>query len=274
MTEIHARKVLMKAVQLGGELVLKGFRKKTTAKRKDNASNVVSAVDLAAERGILKLIRENFPEDTVIAEESGCVRGSSEYTWVVDPLDGTSNFLSKLPWFGVQIAVLRNSLPVMAAMYLPVANVLYFAERGQGAYRNGKRIHIAAGGKLDDVLCAFGFDSSTDENERCWKCEQLARVSCGVRNLRATNSLVDFCFTLDGHFGAFVNLDTRIWDIAPIALILAEAGGKITDLKGRAISFQLGAGACECNYQVAGGGKTIHGKLMKLLKDKSSYSNE
>ena len=274
MTESHIRKVLIRAVQIGGKLVLKGFPKEVAVKRKHNLSNIVSAIDVAAEQCIVNLIRANFPRHTIIAEESGCVRGRSEYTWVVDPLDGTSNFISHLPWFGVQIGVLRNSLPVMAAIYLPMENILYFAERGQGTYRNSKRVNIASGKELDDVLCAFGFDGSSDEDEHWWKCEQLARVSRGVRNLRATNSLVDFCFTLDGHFGAFINLDTRIWDIVPISLMLPEAGGKLTDLRGRKIDFQLGASVCERNYRVVGAGKIIHAKLIKLLQDTNSCSNE
>src|SRR5436190_16171994 len=115
------KKLLLELVREGGGILMKHFGRIRQVRQKENPSSVVCEADVAAEQHSIERIRHEFPDDGIIAEESGFVAGSSEFTWVIDPLDGTSNFVAGLPWFGVQIGVLRGSRPVVAAMYLPVA---------------------------------------------------------------------------------------------------------------------------------------------------------
>jgi myo-inositol-1(or 4)-monophosphatase len=256
---------LLECVQMGGEVLRGYFGKLVRPRQKEAPSSIVCDADLDSERRILRNIRARFPGHNTIAEESGRVWRGSEYTWVIDPLDGTSNFVAGIPWFGVQIALLRGPKPVMGAMYLPLEDRLYFAEAGKGAYRNGKRVRVTAEPELHRVLCAFGFDPAP---ERRWRrsVELLFRVSAAVRNTRTTNSLVDFCYTVDGRFGGCINLKTKIWDIAPVALILPEAGGRFTYLDGSPIVFELGAAGIERNYPVLGGSARLHAKLAALTR--------
>jgi myo-inositol-1(or 4)-monophosphatase len=257
---------LLQCVKAGGEIVRGYFGRVIHPRQKEAACSVVCDADLASERCILRIIQSQFPGDNIIAEESGRMWRDSEYTWVIDPLDGTSNFVAGIPWFGVQVALLRGAEPVLGAMYLPVEDTLYFAQVGKGACRNGKPVRVTAETDLQKVLCAFGFDPPPRRRVR-HGIELLFRVAGAVRNTRATNSLVDFCYTIDGRFGACVNLKTMIWDIAPVALLLPEAGGKFTYLDGSPIVFTLDEDAVNRQYAILGASAHLHTKLARLASD-------
>jgi len=256
---------LLQCVRIGGEVLRGYFGKLVHPRQKEAASSIVCDADLDSEKRILRHIQARFPGHNTIAEESGRVWRGSEYTWVIDPLDGTSNFVSGIPWFGVQIALLRGLEPILGAMYLPLEDTLYFAEAGHGAYRNGKKVRVTAEPDLPRVLCAFGFDPAPVRRSRR-NVELLFRVAAAVRNTRTTNSLVDFCYTVDGRLGGCINLKTRIWDIAPVALILPEAGGKFTYLDGSRIVFDLDAQGINRNYMILGGSARLHAKLAALTR--------
>jgi myo-inositol-1(or 4)-monophosphatase len=233
-------------------------------RRKENASSVVCEADLASEALVIDAIRAAFPSDGIIAEESGHHSGCSGRTWVIDPLDGTSNFVAGIPWFGVQVGLLKGTKPVMAAIYLPTEKKLYFAEKGRGLTRNGKRLRMRRQGRLDEKLCAFGFDAWMGAREGRRVMRMLQRIASGARNIRATNSLIDFLYTLEGHFGGAVNLNTRIWDIVPFAVMLPEAGGKLTDTEGKPIVFD--PTDPERRYGVLGASHAIHRQILGLIR--------
>jgi len=256
---------LLECVRIGGEVLRGYFGKLVHPRQKEAASSVVCDADLDSEKRILRHIQARFPDHNTIAEESGRVWRGSEYTWVIDPLDGTSNFVSGLPWFGVQIALLRGTEPILGAMYLPLEDTLYFAQAGHGAYRNGKQVRVTAEPDLQRVLCAFAFDPEPIRRSRR-SVELLFRVAAAVRNTRGTNSLVDFCYTVDGRFGGCINLKTKLWDIAPVALILPEAGGKFTCLGGSRIVFELEEPGVARDYLILGGSIGLHAKLAALTR--------
>jgi myo-inositol-1(or 4)-monophosphatase len=251
-----------------GKILLRYFGRVTNPREKEHQSSVVCDADLASEEYLLKRIAAWFPGHNVISEEAGRSWRAGEYTWVIDPLDGTSNFVAGLPWFGVQLGVLHGSKPVLAVMYLPVEGLLYLARSGQGARRNGKRIQVTPELDLKKVLCAFGFDPAPAKRDRK-RIGLLFAVSRAVRNTRATNSLVDFCCTADGRLGGCINLKTKIWDIVPISVILPEAGGLFTDLKGQEIVFQLDSSAPEREYAVLGASRHLHSKLAALTRGRA-----
>lgn len=246
-----------------GDILLHYFGKIKKVRQKEHPSSVVCEADVAAENYVIKHLRAWFPDDGIVAEESGVIRGTSDQTWVIDPLDGTSNFVAGIPWFGVQIGVLRRTTPIASAIYLPVERTLYLSAVGKGTTRNGRKLMVSRERKLRNVLCAFGFDPSADAQGSRRNAELLRRVSTGVRNIRATNSLVDFCYTLEGRFGGCINLNTKIWDIVPVSLMLPEAGGKFTDLQGKRIGFLLDRPAH--SYQVLGASSILHARLLERL---------
>jgi myo-inositol-1(or 4)-monophosphatase len=263
MSAPRFKKDLTEMVCAAGEILLGYFGRVTNVRQKESPSSVVSDADLAAEAHIVRHIRRRFPDDSIIAEESGYTQGSSAYTWVIDPLDGTSNFVAAIPWFGVMVGVLRAGLPVAAAIYVPTERALYYAEKGAVVSRNGHPIHLTSETKLSNVLCAFGFDPGANPRRTRSNLELLRRVSAGVRNTRATNSLIDFCYTLEGRLGGCINLNCKIWDIVPVALMLPEAGGKITDLKGNPLRFVLND--LSHSYGMVGASRVLHRQLLALL---------
>lgn len=230
---------------------------------KENATSVVTEADFAAERLAVERIQRRFPGHGIIAEESGVRDGSGEYVWVIDPLDGTSNFVAGLPWFGFQMGLLERGRVVASVMHLPVDGVTYWAELGGGAFRDGQRLKLTEETRLSHVLCAFGLDPSQGPEDLARDAALLCRVGSAVRNLRMTNSLVDFCLTLEGHLGGFVNLSPKIWDIVPICLLMPEAGGVISDLAGGPLHFEVGAMAAHRAYPLVGGTVALHPQLVE-----------
>jgi myo-inositol-1(or 4)-monophosphatase len=260
------RETALELVREAGAILLKYFGKIRNIRQKDHPSSVVCEADLASEAHITRKIRARFPQDSIIAEESGYSPGSSEFTWVIDPLDGTSNYVAGIPWFGAQLGVLKGSRPVFGAMFLPIEDALYYAEAGKGTYRNRQRLSLGNQADPKQVLCAFGFDATASRAQALRNAKLLTRVASDVRNTRATNSLVDFCYTLDGRFGGCINLNCKIWDIVPISLMLPEAGGVFSDLEGRPIDFKLDEKSVKRSYKVLGAPKALHPKILALCR--------
>jgi myo-inositol-1(or 4)-monophosphatase len=200
-----------------------------------------------------------------LGEETGFQNRNSEFTWVIDPLDGTSNFGAGLPWFGVIICVLKNSIPVVAGCFLPVQNEIYFAEKGKGASRNGERITVSTEKELKNILAAYSLDFSDEPGKTERETKVIGNLVQNIRNLRGTNCLIDFCYTADGKLGACINQTTKIWDIAGPGLIIEEAGGKVTDIQGNPFSFSLTENNYNRNFTIACANKTIHPELIKIL---------
>ena len=248
-----------------GRLLLQHFGKVQNVRVKESQSSVVTDADLASEQHILSIIRRRFPDHNIVAEETGFQDRGSAYTWVVDPLDGTSNFAAGLPWFGVMVSVLEQGTPVLGAMYLPVEDRLYLAERGQGATRNDQRVRVTAETRWPHLLCAYGLDASPEAERVRQQGLLLGGLTQLARNIRATNSLIDFAYTIDGRLGAVVNLNTKIWDIAAPALLLPEAGGQLTDLRGQPITFALEAACCERSYAVVGGNPSLCRQVLERV---------
>ena len=251
--------------QAAGQILLGYFGKVLRPRLKESASSVVCDADLASEKYLIDQIRKRFPDHNIISEECGAIWCAGRYTWILDPLDGTSNFVAGIPWFGVQMGVLDGAKPVMAAMFLPTERRLYFGQEGEGAFRNGERVSVTREPKLEKVLCAFGFDPAPARRDR-ERIELLFRVSRAVRNTRTTNSLIDFCYTIDGRLGGCINLKTKIWDIVPVSLILPEAGGTFTNLNGEPIPFVLDDRAIDREFAVLAGSKALHRKLLGLIR--------
>ena len=132
----------LKSTLLGaGEILRNGFGTALTIETKQDQSNVVTESDFKSEEYIRNAIRTTYPQHNILGEEHGYEDHGSEYTWIIDPLDGTSNFAAAIPWFGVLIALLKDNQPVLAGAYLPMTDEVYLAEKGKGATKNGKPIH-------------------------------------------------------------------------------------------------------------------------------------
>jgi myo-inositol-1(or 4)-monophosphatase len=250
-----------------GRCLMAHFEAPITARSKADPSNVVTAADVESERLIVAGLREQFPDHSIIAEESGVDLRGSELTWVIDPLDGTSNFAAGIPWFGVLIAQLERGEPRLAVLHLPASDDLYIAERGRGALRNGRPISVARDVALREVLWAYGIDGGGSDATQRARLAMLRSLIAAVRNVRTTNSLLDAAFTADGRLGGMLNVSTRLWDIAAPSLLVREAGGSYTSVDGTPLRFDLSPEACEREYAVLAGAPALHAEVVALVRD-------
>ncbi len=256
------KEVLMNAIRSAGHIQRDNFQKTVNFTTKESISSIVTDVDLQCDRTIIDIISEAFPHHNILTEEHGFRNSKSEYTWVVDPLDGTSNFAAGIPWFGVLIALFRKNTPMMGGAYLPIADRLYFAEEGKGAFVNGEKLIIPAV-NLNNSLVAFGIDYTDDAEYLQFGLKCFGWLIKNTRNVRSTNSLVDWTLLAEGKLGATVNLFTKIWDIAAPWIIIKEAGGELTHLIETELHFDLSENGLKTNYPVKAGKAELVERLFK-----------
>ncbi len=259
------KETLISALRISGKTLLEYFNKPGEIKHKESQSSIVTEADFASDLVITKIIREKFPEHNMISEETGFEDRNSEYTWVIDPLDGTSNFASGIPWFGVLISVFRNNVPVMGGAYLPVSDLLYFAEKGKGALKNDVPLNMVMNKELKNSLIAFSVDYTDDEAFLNKAIKIYKYIIKGSRNIRSTNSVVDFIYVAEGKIGGCINLYTKVWDICGLGLIIKEAGGIMKDIYGNDIHFSITKDIMVTNFPVVAGSREIVEALKKAL---------
>jgi myo-inositol-1(or 4)-monophosphatase len=257
------KETLIMALESAGAELLKHFGKNLDFKVKESQSSIVTKADLKSDSLIVSLIRNRFPSHNIISEESGYSNMKSRYTWVIDPLDGTSNFASAIPWFGVLIALFDGNEPVIGGAYLPVPDLMYIAEKGKGAFLNGKPFSMTKNQGLRNSLFAFNVDFTDNEQVLNDSIAIYRNLVKAARNIRCTNSLVDFLYVAEGRFGGVINLFTRIWDISALRLIIEEAGGKLMYANGEEIIFRFHETISEENYAVMAGSIKIISELRK-----------
>lgn len=258
-------KTIRKAFQEAGKILMNNFGKISDYEVKESQSSIVTKADVESEKRIIEIILENFPGHNTLGEETGFQNRNSDFTWIIDPLDGTSNFAAGLPWFGVIICVLKNSIPVMSGCFMPVQNEIYFAEKGKGATCNRKKITVSTETNLKNILAAYSLDFSDEAGKTERETKVIGNLVKNIRNLRGTNCLIDFCYTADGKLGACINQTTKIWDIAGPGLIIEEAGGMVTDISGNQFDFSLNETNYNRNFTIVCSNKMLHNELIKLM---------
>jgi myo-inositol-1(or 4)-monophosphatase len=260
------KSLLISALKVSGKTLLEYFNSPIETQQKESQSSIVTEADIGSEKIIITLIKEGFPAHNIISEESGFTNNNSEYTWIIDPLDGTSNFASGIPWFGVLISLLKNNTPIMGGAYLPVQDFLYFAEVGKGVFRNGEPLPLLKNKPLKDSLFAFCVDYTEDTEFLNRGMEIYKYIVKSSRNIRSTNSLIDFIYVAEGKFGGVLNLYTKVWDISGLGLIISEAGGTMKRIDGNDIQYSVCKDLIEENFPVIAGSVQIVESLKKVMR--------
>ncbi len=223
------------------------------------ANDFVTEVDHACEAAIIDLILESFPEHAILAEESGRSRGNkkSDYLWIIDPLDGTTNFIHGLPIYSVSIALQFRGRIEQAVVYDPARNDLFVASKGRGAFVNDRRLRVSKRTRLEQALIGTGFPFRRGDNlERYLKMLGEVMQQCaGVR--RPGSAALDLCYVAAGWYDGFFETGLSPWDVAAGSLIVTEAGGLIGNFTGEADFLN--------QREVIAGSPKIYGQLVKLL---------
>ena len=197
--------------------------------------DLVTEADRASEKLVVERLRSHFPTHNIVAEEGGRHDSPSEYRWFVDPLDGTTNFAHSFPVFNVTLGLERAGELVAGVVYDPLRQEMFTAERGAGAYLNNRRVHVSATKYITDSLASTGFPSrKRHHNINIHFYYQLAMASHGVR--RTGSAAIDLAYVACGRLDFFWEFGLKPWDMAAGSLLVQEAGGRVSDMRGESHS--------------------------------------
>ena len=248
---------LLKAAEPAGQLLKQYFNSSFIGSNKEGINNLVTEIDHKSEEVIFSIIRQDFPDHHILSEESGDLIQDSSYKWIIDPIDGTVNYANGIPICCVSIGVEKDGKMILGAVYNPFMNEMYVAERGAGATLNNQRIKVSDQDALIKSCLVTGFPYTYLDmpNGPLQVFEKFIRKGIPVRRLGS--AAIDLCWVAAGRFDGFYEHKLSAWDSAAGFIIVEEAGGKVTDLKGAYYNpYQPGL--------IASNGK-IHDALLKVV---------
>lgn len=250
----------VEAARAGGEVLRRSFRSADLEVRAKGRHDFVTQADHESEQTILEILRRSFPEHSVLAEESGFQAGSGqEYSWLVDPLDGTSNFLQGLPVFCVSIGCRLGNEMVVGVVYDPLGENLFTAARGEGAFWNGRPMRVSSRSELDGAFLATGYPFKAQEALDLYL-RVFRSVFLQARGIRRCGAAaLDLAYTAAGVYDGFFEFRLSPWDFAAGSLMVREAGGLVTDLDGGGSYFAGG--------NLIAGPLPVHTELLTLVRE-------
>ncbi len=253
--------IAVKAARRAGSIITRAAMnlERLTITRKAH-SDFVSEVDRAAEEAIIKILLDAYPDHSILAEESGKSgqAGKSEYQWIIDPLDGTTNFLHGFPKYCVSIALLHRGVLSQAVIYDPVSDELFTASRGGGAFLNDHRIRVSKRIQLGESLIGTGFPFRDFTHMEAYLAmfKDLIPKAAGIR--RPGSAALDLAYVAAGRYDGFWEAGLAPWDIAAGCLLILEAGGMVSDLEGNGQYLKSG--------QVVAGNPKIFAQLLQIFR--------
>ena len=242
-----------------GELIRSKFNTNFSFEYKSNESDLVTEVDKASEKIIIDFISKKYPSHGIITEEGGTSISRSEYNWVIDPIDGTTNFAHGLPIFAVSIGVQKNGETIAGAVYDIMQDIIYSAEMNNGAYEDDKKIKVNDNANLRHAVLVTGFPYDIAENPEnaLGKFAAFTKAARGIRRLGS--AAIDFCYVAKGVFDGFWEVHLKPWDICAGKLIVEEAGGLVTDFEGNMINI--------LSRRVLASNGKLHDSMIKILNE-------
>jgi len=255
----EAREVAAHAAQEAGSLLLKHASGQLKLGYKQGRGNLVTDVDVLAEKCVIAILREEYPDFNIVSEESPAILHDSQFTWIIDPLDGTNNYVHGVPFFCVAIALLREDDLVLGLTYDPVRRELFSAERGRGASLGELPIHVAGRTLLRESFlgCDLGYDGEKGQAIL----NNLSVHFPGMGGLRLMGSAaLGLTYVACGRLDGYVHPHLYPWDIAAGVVLVEEAGGKITDWENRP--------ATEDTKEVVASNEALHGDFLKMVQER------
>ena len=226
--------IAVKAARRAGAIINRASQDiGTLTVKSKNYNDFVSEVDVAAERAIIDTLKDAYPQHGFLGEESGPSEHQSDFIWIIDPLDGTTNFLHNFPQYCVSIALQHKGEITQAVIYEPNRNDLYTATKGRGAFLNDKRIRVSKCDKLKESLIGTGFPFRDFKHLDTYLAmfKSMLQKTSGIR--RPGSAALDLAYVANGSLDAFWEIGLSPWDIAAGALLVQEAGGIISNLNGK-----------------------------------------
>ena len=258
---MHELEIANTAARAGADILL-GYWEQLGKEDADikSRNDWVSKADRESETAITSILAKTFPNDSILGEEGGLRKrdGTSGRTWIIDPLDGTSNYLQHFPVWSISIALRHDDEMIAGLIYEPLRDIFFTTERGAGAFRNGSRMQVSTQPQLEGSFLATGFPFRAQEyvSTYCAIFQDVLRVAKGVR--RAGSAALDLAYTAAGIFDGFFELHLAPWDVAAGALMVTEAGGTVSDFSGGQRWFERG--------NIVGAPPGVHPGLLELFR--------
>ena len=250
--------IAVKAARRAGNLIHRAADNldHLTVTKKSHA-DYVSEVDRAAEQAIIKTLLDAYPDHAILAEESGA-QGYSDYVWIIDPLDGTTNFLHGYQQYAVSIALQHKGVLTQAVIYDPTKNDLFTASRGRGAYLNDRRLRVSKRKELEDCLIGTGFPYTRFAHIDAYLAilRDMMEKTAGLR--RPGSAALDLAYTAAGRYDGFFETGLKPWDIAAGCLLITEAGGLVGDFQGNDGFLQSG--------NLCAGNPKVFAQMLNVIK--------
>ncbi|MCE1240675.1 MAG: inositol monophosphatase [Azonexaceae bacterium] len=258
-----ALNIAIKAARRAGQIINRASNDLDSIKVASKQPNdFVTEVDKAAEAAIIETLQEAYPNYGILAEESGTAAGkaNAEYQWIIDPLDGTTNFIHGLPQYAVSIALARKGIVEQAVVFDPNRNELYTASKGGGAFLNERRIRVSRRTRLGEALIGTGFPYREFDKIELYLSifRELAEKTAGQRRPGAAS--LDLAYVASGRYDGFWEFGLAPWDMAAGTLLISEAGGLVSDLRGEANYLETG--------NLIAGTPKVFAPLLKLIEEK------
>ena len=254
-------KVAMKAAEQAGPIFKKYFGRAQNIKSKNgDFRDLVTDTDKQIENSIRKLILKNFPSHKIIGEEYGSQNlEKNDFVWIIDPIDGTTNYIQGLPICCISIGLWQNNTPLVAVVYNPTLNEIFTAVKGKGAFLNGKKISVSKKSTLNLAFGGFGWGRNIHKAQVNFP--RLLPLLHKVRTLGSAT--LEMCFIAMGVFDFHIQSEISLWDFAASTLIIEEAGGTVTELNGKKLNMQ--------SRSFLASNRKLHPKLLSKLKKTIIY---
>lgn len=250
------KELAIQAAREAGRCALEHIEKIGKISYKDSVKNLVTDIDKKCEGIIIDKIRKYFPEHSILAEESGETNNTGKFKWIIDPIDGTTNYAHGFPFFCTSIGIMQSDSLKIGVVYDPSRDELFAAEEGKGAFLNKKPIKVSQKTKVQDSLIATGFAYDINvKRDNIPYFEKLLEEAQAIR--RAGSAAIDLCYVACGRFDGFWEMGLNSWDTAAGVLIVQEANGRVTAMDGR--SFDI------FQKNILATNSFIHDEMIKLL---------
>ena len=262
-SEFHSlTNIALQAAHLGGEVLTDFAQKGFQIYKKDSPINLVTEADLRAEETVIRTIKEAYPTHQILSEEQGLqATQTTPFKWIIDPLDGTTNFAHGFPMYNVSIGLEHEGTGIIGVVYDPTRKEMFVGQKGRGATLNGTPVHVSGVPKLGEALLVTGFayDVHTVSDNNLKEFCQFTLRARGIR--RTGTAALDLCYVACGRLDGFWELKLNPWDTAAGKLIVEEAGGRVTNYKGEPFSIY--------EKDIVASNGLIHDEMTDILKMRS-----
>lgn len=260
---------IQSVLQEASLIALDKFGKVTGRVKDGNTNSILTEADLAVGKFIIQRLKKEFPDYNIIDEETGAIDNGSEFTWVIDPIDGTNNFAQGIPTYGVMLGLLKNTVPYAGGISLPSFAQIIIAQKNMGTFLADKKLSVSNEKKLINVLVTYHIDGHQENPEITRKeVKILGEIILSVRNIRVFETCFDSILVARGNVGGYLNRTSKIWDNVAPQIIVEEAGGLYTDFFGIPIDYAKPLEKIEQNFTVCAGPPVLHEQLQAIIHKK------